>query len=198
MANRTIKIFGNNYAADTALVVSFGGAEVYNGTISTSVTAHADVYGGTTTTPAELCEFTYSNADDTTETEHALSITCSTGSCSIGSIYDISNNDNTNYESYASDNKPQVIDIGGKWYYKDAGYGVYHDRSVEPTESRDNSGLNKKNILINGNAPTADANGAAILSGTQTFAGYSFDLDENDVLACTLRVAKILSPYDAG
>ena len=97
-----------------------------------------------------------------------------------------------------SDNKPQVIDIGGKWYYKDAEYGVYHDQSVEPTESSDNSGLNKKNILINGNAPTADANGAAILSGTQTFAGYSFDLDENDVLACTLRVAKILSPYDAG
>lgn len=198
MANRTIKIYGNNFAADTALVVSFGGAEVYNGTISTSVTAYADVYGGTSTSPAELCEFTYNNADDTTETEHAMTITCSAGSCSIGSIYDISHNDNTNYDSYPSDGKPQVIDIGGKWYYKDAEYGVYHDTSVAPTETKDNSGLNKKNVKINGADPTADEDGSAILSGTQTFAGYAFTLVEDDILACTLRVAKILSPYDAG
>ena len=198
MANRTIKIYGNNFAADTALVVSFGGAEVYNGTLSASVIAYADVYGGTSTTPGELVEFTFNNADDTTETEHALSITCTAGSCHIGAIYDISNNDNTNYDGYPSDGKPQVFDIGGKWYYIDAGYGVYHDSSVEPNVAEDNSGLNKKNILINGNAPTADENGTAILSGSQTYAGYSFTLVENDVLACTLRVAKTLEPHNAG
>ena len=89
MANRTIKIFGYKHAADTALTVSWNGTEVFNGAISGTVVDYADVWGGDTLTLAELCEFTYNNADDTAESNNALSITISAGEASIGYVYDI-------------------------------------------------------------------------------------------------------------
>ena len=193
MANRTIKIYGNNFAADTALVVSFGGAEVYNGTLSASVVSAADVYSTTSITPVELCTFTFNNSDDTVESSHALSITCNSGSCQIGEIYDSAEDDGTLYNTYpgsdATNGKPPTIVIGGMHYWMPGSGGVYHDNSELNTDGT-NSLINRTSITLNGSAPTADANGTAILSAGTTYDGHCFILGDSDVLAMTLRVAK--------
>ena len=120
MANRTIKIYGYNNASDTAITATWGGAQVFSSTLSQSVVTRADIDSAAGGAPVELFEFTYNNADDTQETSHALQITVTAGSCSIGEAYSISNNENTNWDSYPAQtdtsgmNKPPCTLIDGK------------------------------------------------------------------------------------
>lgn len=192
MANRTIKIYGNNHGADTALTVSWAGAQVFNGTTSASVVDYADVYGGDTTSPEELFEFTYNNADDTKETEHALSITCTAGSCTVGAVFVISNNDNTNYDSYpatynSKDGKPPVTDIGGKWYWNPGVNGIYQT-VADPI---DDSLSERKDIQVNSATPLTEGYTGSS-GGVMTYNGMAFYLGTDDVFTCTARVPKIL------
>jgi len=190
MANRTIKVYGNNHAAGTALIVSWNGSEVYNATLSASVVDFADCFGGSAA-DEELFEFTYNNADDTAESANALSVTISTGGeASIGAIYDISNNDNANYDTYpAGDGKPPVIDIGGKWYWAPAvPLGIYDD-GVAANAQNTNCKINRDSFQING----ADhALNSADHDTGYRYQGYAFHLNEDDVFTCNVRVAKVL------
>ena len=187
MANRTIKVFGINHAADTALTVKWGGTQVYSGTLSASVVNFDDVWGGDTTSPSELFEFTYNNADDTALSTHALEITVTAGSCSVGEIFDISNNANDNYDTYPSDGKPPVMDIGGKYYWTPGAFGVYHDGSA-PNAKSDNSLINASGFSVNGAAieKTSDQ------SATWNWEGCTFPLSTSDVFTVNVKVAPIL------
>lgn len=196
MANRTIKVYGHNHAADTALVASWGGVEVFNGTISASVTNFDDHWDTSTDVgpQLELFEFTYNNADDTTESTHALSITVSAGSASIGWIYDISNNDNANYDSYPADGKPPVIDIGGKWFWiPGTGESVYHDGSAVAEHGMD-AVINTNTFAIDGTAVELDDNAP---SGYK-WDGYAHHLVTPDVFTCNVRVAPTLAASVGG
>lgn len=190
MANRTIKIYGTNHASDTALTVSWDGAQVYTGTLSAAVVDFDDTWDTSTSTSdqVELFEFTYANADDTAETNHSLSVTVGAGSCSVGYIYDISNNDNANYDTYPADGKPPVVDIGGKYYYLPGNFGIYHDASVAPNGTLANSVINANTFAINTTAcvlpDTADTGYA--------WDGYTHHLVAADVFTATVRVAPTL------
>jgi len=189
MANRTIKIYGLNHDASTSLTVSWDGATVYNGTISAAVVDYDDTWDVTTdvSDQTELCEFTFDNADDTAESNHSLSVSVGAGSCSIGYIYDISNNDNANYDTYPADGKPPVLDIGGKYYWNPGSYGIYHDGTA-PNDTQSNSVINVNTFAINGTAcelpDTADTGYA--------WEGYSFYCITPDVFTATVRVAPVL------
>lgn len=192
MANRTIKVYGHNHAADTNLTVTWGGTQVYTGTLSASVVNYDDVWDKSTdvANQVELFEFTYNNADDTTESSHALSITVNAGSCSPGRIYDISNNDNTNYDTYPANMKPPVIDIGGKWYWNPTGpNNVYHDGSALAEHKLD-AKINASGFAINGDAPPAYVDGGA--PSGYNYDGYQFHLSSSDVFTCNVKVAPIL------
>jgi hypothetical protein len=189
MANRTIKIYGLNHDASTSLTVSWDGAQVYNGTLSAAVADYDDTWDVTTDVAdqVELFEFTFDNADDTAESNHSLSVSVGSGSCSIGTIYDISNNDNANYDTYPAGGKPPVIDIGGKWYWNAGQFGIYHD-GTEANATQANSVINANTFAINGTAvdlpDTADAGYA--------WDGYCFHLINGDVFTATVRVAETL------
>lgn len=189
MANRTIKIFGYKHAADAALTVSWNGTEVFNGAISGTVCDYADVWGGDTL-PAggeELCEFTYNNADDTAESNNALSITVSAGEVSVGNIYDILNNDNAIYEGYPADGKPPATLIDGKWYWQPGYDGVYHDGSALNSDTN-NAIINRNTFAINGNAISIPEGEPADYS----FDGYHHHLITGQVFTATVRVYKTL------
>jgi len=188
MANRTIKIYGNNMNASTALVVAWDGIEVYNGTLSASVVTYADIYGAATA-PEEILEFTFNNADDTIETNHALSVTC-TGEAHVGEVYVISNNDNANYDEYPSDGKPPVTTIGGKHYWTPGNEGIY--RTSPYNGSADDTGMPERiNVLINDVVPTHTGYTGAS-DGTKTFSNTGFHLTTSDVLTCQVRVPTLL------
>ena len=194
MANRTIKIFGYKHAADAAFTVSWNGTEVFNGAISGTVVDYADVWGGDTLTPAELCEFTYNNADDTAESNNALSITVSAGEACVGTVYDICNNDNAIYEGYPSDGKPMATEIDGKWYWNPTGRGIYHDGSAL-NGTMSNAIINMNTFAIDGTAVVAaDIIGA---SADYTFPGYQHHVLTGEVFTATVRVAKTLPAYIA-
>jgi len=189
MANRTIKVYGHNHAADTALTVSWGGVEVYNGTLSASVVDYDDLWDSSTDTQAqlELFEFTYNNPDDTAESSHALSITVTAGSCSPGTIYDISNNENTNYDTYPVGGKPPVTDIGGKWYWTPGGGGIYHDGSALNSEAN-NGVINQNTFAVNGTAVEVDSGAPE----GYKFDGYTHHLVDSDVFTANVRVFPVL------
>ena len=189
MANRTIKIYGLNHDASTSLTVSWAGSQVYSGTLSAAVVDYDDSWDTSTdiADQVELCEFTYNNADDTAESNHSLSITVNAGSCSIGSIYDISNNDNANYDTYPAGGKPPVIDIGGKWYWNPGAFGVYHDGTA-PNATEANSVINANTFAINGTAVEMPASADA----GYAWEGYHFHLNNGDVFTATVRVAAAL------
>ena len=195
MANRTIKIWGYKHADNTAFVVSWNGAEVFNGAISGTTCSYADVWGGETTTSEELCEFTYNNADDTAESNNALSITISAGEASIGNIYDIANNDNAIYEGYPSDGKPPAVEIDSKWYWFPIGDGIYHDGSALNSETS-NAKINMNTIAINGN-PVVLADVDIEAPSDFTWGGYMHHLVAGQVFTATVRVAKTLVAYVA-
>ena len=189
MANRTIKIFGHNHADNTAFTVSWNGTEVFNGAISGTVCDYADVWGGDTCIPKELLEFTYNNADDTVESNNALSITVSAGEACVGNIYDIVNNDNAIYEGYPTDGKPPAVQIDGKWYWIPGGGGVYHDGSELEADAQ-NAITNMNTFAIDGNAVVA-----ADIIGVPadfTFDGYDHHLVSGQVFTATVRVYKAL------
>ena len=88
MANRKIKIYGHNHAANSAAKVTIGGVEVFNGTLTASVSSDADVIDETTNPePIALFEFNHNNADDSTLTEHALAIDVTSGEIRVGQLW---------------------------------------------------------------------------------------------------------------
>ena len=196
MANRTIKVYGHNHAADTNLTVSWGGTQVYTGTLSASTVDYDVLYDTTNSNQAqvELFEFTYNNADDSAESSHALSITVNAGSCSPGSIYDISNNDNANYDSYPSDGKPPVTEIGGKWFWKPGGGATwYHDGTALAAHNMD-AVINANTFAINSTAVEVDSNAPT----GYKFDGYCFYLEQSDVFTANVRVAPTLGASSGG
>ena len=63
--------------------------------------------------------FTYNNADDSTETEHALGVSVGAGDIRVGEVYVISNNDNANYEEY-----PRILKNRLSHYLTASGTGL--------------------------------------------------------------------------
>ncbi len=188
MANRTIKIFGYKHSADAAFTVSWNGTEVFNGAISGTVVDYADVWGEVeAVTIEELCEFTYNNADDTAESNNALSITVSAGSASVGNIYDIINNDNAIFEGYPADGKPPAIEIDSKYYWDCGGEGVYHDGSALNSDTN-NAITNRNTFAINGSAVAVPEGEPSDYS----FDGYHHLLIAGQVFTTTVRVYKTL------
>jgi len=196
MANRTIKVFGHNHAADTNLTVSWGGAQVYNGTLSAS---NVDVYPiSDTADQEELFEFTYNNADDSTTTTHSLSITVNAGSASIGAIR-VSAGGATEYDSYPGLNemtrngavwegvsgKPLVDKIGDLYYWQDV---VYHTDAGTLNEDQTNMTINTNNHAINGATVTVPAEAPT----GYAWSGYTFYLAIDDVYTNTTSVYKAL------
>lgn len=182
MANRTIKIFGYNNASDTNITATWAGVEVHNGTLSASVVAFADQFGGDTTTPEELFEFTYNNADDTSESQHALRVTVNAGACSIGETYSNLDVDNTNYDTYPTDGKPPVTEIGGNYYWTPGLPSVFG--------ANENVMSDRTNILINDATPLGD--GSSPDGSVDNYLGWDFRLTNGDVLGCNVRVPAIL------
>ena len=54
MANRTIKIYGYNHDASSTAVVTWAGAEVFNGAVTASVIAESAPWTDDSTDPVEL------------------------------------------------------------------------------------------------------------------------------------------------
>ena len=188
MANRTIKIFGYKHSADAAFTVSWNGTEVFNGAISGTVVDYADVWGEVEALNIEeLCEFTYNNADDTVESNNALSITVSAGSASVSRVYDILNNDNAIFEGYPTDGKPPATQIDSKWYWFPGYDGVYHDGSALNADTN-NAKINMNTFAINGN-PVSVPEGEP---SDYSFDGYVHLLITGQVFTATVRVYKTL------
>jgi hypothetical protein len=198
MANRTIKVYGHNHAADTALTVSWGGAEVYNGTLSASVVDFDDIIDTTAEEKhdqEELFEFTYNNADDSATTTHSLSITVSAGSASIGTIRDSAGGGTTEYDSYPGvgemtrngapwegvSGKPPVDLIDGTYYWQQE---VYHADASTLNEDQTNMTINTTAHAINGASvavPESAPSGYA-------WSGFTFYLVQDDVYTNTTSV----------
>ena len=203
MANRTIKVFGHNHAADTNLTVSWGGAQVYNGTLSASTVDYDDIWNTSTDAQdqVELFEFTYNNADDSQTTTHSLSITVNAGSASIGTIRDsaCAGAGTTEYASYPGlnemqrngatwegvDGLPPVDLIDGKYYWQ---LQIHHPDDATLNEARSNMTVNTTAHAINGAAVSAP-DGAP--SG-YAWAGFTFYLEKDDVYTNTTSVYKAL------
>ena len=187
MANRKIKIYGHNHAANSAATVTIGGVEVFNGTLTAGVSADADVIDETTNPePVALFEFTHNNADDSQMTEHALAIDVSAGEIRVGQIWIQATATADIYNALSDEDKDDkgidAIAIDGDHYYapgRGRPYGGWADEDFSE----------RKNILINSSAPVIVGDG----SDDTIHDGRLFVLGAGDAFTCTARVPALTS-----
>ena len=158
MATRKIMIDGYNHAADSTATVSWGGAQVFSGALTASVVDESLVTSTENQTPSYIFSWEYDNADDSQETQHALSIACTAGQIRVGNMYVEATRDATIRNS-ASGKTTEAID--GVYYYHFGDTGM--------------------NILINGATPVTTGY-------TGNYAGKLFLLNAGDTFTCTGRV----------
>jgi len=186
MATRTIIITGYNYDAASAATVLVDGTEVVSGTLTASAVVPPTV-NGPADSPVELFKFDFTNADDTTITDHTLSIACTAGFIDVGEIYV-----DCNPDADQQDEASTLITLrDGKWYYRPGNGGVYGDSSATAQSER-------TNVLIDGASPTlldadADAGIGEPIGGkdSASWVGWNFKLQSGETLTCTMRVPSI-------
>jgi len=184
MANRNIKIYGHNHAADSAAVVTFGGVEVHNGALTASVTAQADVWAGTAT-QLPIFEFNHNNADDSILTEHAMLISVTAGSISAGPVW-IEATDN-DVIGNANENIVDVEKIDSEWYFVPS---IKDNNNVSAYKTEAGGRVERYNILINDETPVIVGHDAA----DTIYDGREFILASGENKSCTVRVpAKLTS-----
>lgn len=183
MANRKIKIFGYNHDAGSNCTVLWDGAEVATGVLSSAVTADNEPQNGGT--PIELFSFEYNNADDSKETEHALSIQVTAGAIRAGCVWVEATTDSTIFDSWDSAKNPAAA-IGSEYFYIPSITVPYGDASNTAWPER-------KNILINSSAPNETGYAGTGTEGTPTYNGWEFSLAAGDTYTCTVRVLALLA-----
>ena len=171
MATRKIMIDGYNHAADSTATVSWGGAQVFSGALTASVVDESLVTSTENQTPSYIFSWEYDNADDSQETQHALSIACTAGQIRVGNMYVEATRDATIRNS-ASGKTTEAID--GVYYYHFGDTGMYGDGGSSANPER-------INILINGATPVTTGY-------TGNYAGKLFLLNAGDTFTCTGRV----------
>lgn len=176
MATRKIMIDGYNHAADSAATVTWAGAQVFSGVLTAPVVAENLVTTSTDQTPAYVFSWEYDNADDSQETQHALSIACTAGQIRVGNLWveatrgATERNKNTAATSEA---------IDGVYYWIPGDNGIYGDGGESANPER-------INILVNGATP--------VYNGTNAnYNGVNFLLNAGDTLTCTGRVPLIIT-----
>ena len=188
MATRTIIITGYNYDATSAATVLVDGTEVVSGTLTASASVPPTV-NGPADSPVDLFKFDFTNADDSTITDHTLSIACTAGFIDVGEIY-VHCNPDADQQDEAS---PLVTLRDGKWYYRPGNTGPYGDGSATAQSER-------TNVLIDGASPTlldadVDKGIGEPLGGkdSPSWVGWHFKLQSGETLTCTMRVPPILN-----
>ena len=178
MATRKIMIDGYNHAADSAATVSWGGTQVFSGALTAEVIAENQVWSTTTQTPSYILSWEYNNADDSQETQHALSIACTAGQIRVGNLWVEATR---NADTYNASPGLTTEAIDGVYYYHAGDTGMYGDGS-------DSANPERINILINGATPVT-------VGYTGNYNGVNFLLNAGDTLTCTGRVPlKMVAP----
>ena len=188
MATRKIKLYGTNADVTTEATVLFDGVEVFSGVVDA-------------VTDLELFGWDFTNADDTIESNHTLSIAVTAGSLNAGGCYiNCGNNNISNWSTWtngdADISKAPLIEIDGEWYYQ---YGsvVYGDGSAIAQSER-------INCLVDGELPgfitekTLDDQilPTGVLPDEPTFSGWYFRTDAGSTFTCTVRVPIIITNHD--
>jgi hypothetical protein len=178
MATRKIMIDGYNHAADSTATVSWGGTQVFNGALTASVLEESLITTTTTQTPSYIFSWEYNNADDSQETQHALSIACTAGQIRVGNLWVEATRD-VDIRNTGTGRTTEAID--GVYYYHAGHLGMYGDGSESANPER-------INILINGATPVT-------VGYTGNYNGVNFLLNAGDTLTCTGRVPlKMVAP----
>ena len=188
MATRKIKLYGTNADVTTEATVLFDGVEVFSGVVDA-------------VTDSALFGWDFTNADDTIESNHTLSIEVTAGSLSVGGCRISSGNDNIAswYEYSGEDNKIKDLEeINGDWYYNCGTNFPYGDGS-------DTAQAERINCLVDGEVPgfltekTLDDQilPTGVLPDAPTFNGWYFRTDEGSTFTCTVRVPKQLPAHVA-
>ena len=176
MATRKILIKGYNHAVNSAATVTFDGVEVFSGALTANVLEESLVTADDTTVPVKVFEFEYNNADDTTETQHALNIQVTAGQIRVGNLWIEATRDQAVVESYDVGNKnriPSDFLVDGIYYWPIGDKGTVYSRGSDQPE--------RINILINDAEPVSTG-----YDGNHS--GHSFVLSAGDTFSCTARV----------
>ena len=188
MATRKIKLYGTNLDETTEATVLFDGVEVFTGVVG--VVSDLELFG-----------WDFTNADDTIESNHTLSIEVTAGSLSVGGCRISSGNDNIAswYEYSGEENKIKDLEeINGDWYYNCGTNFPYGDGSESAQAER-------TNCLVNGEVPPFiteqilddDIIPSGVLPAAPTFSGWYFRADAGDTFTCIVRVPILLPAYVA-
>jgi hypothetical protein len=191
MATRKIKLYGTNADVTTEATVLFDGVEVFSGVVDA-------------VTDSALFGWDFTNADDTIESNHTLSIEVTAGSLSAGGCRISCGDDNiSSWDNWngvgTSAATAGMIEIAGDWYYQGGNNGYpYGDGS-------DTAQAERINCLVDGEVPgfltekTLDDQilPTGVLPDAPTFNGWYFRTDEGSTFTCTVRVPKQLPAHVA-
>ena len=196
---RTIIVNGYNLAESTAATVTFNGNQVFSGALTKAVTDNSPINLG------KLLEWTFTQSDVDyvysidTIVEHSLAITITSGAAGICGI----NSDQQTVSQWAT-NSP------GKWAVRnnaeywdvspytqldgESGYWMRSGGNPPFGDGATTAIAERKNILINGAAPSYPANppyptGAD--ADSPTWQGWNFEITAGETLTCTLRVPNL-------
>jgi len=187
MATRKIKLYGTNADVTTEATVLFDGVEVFSGVVDA-------------VTDLELFGWDFTNADDTIESNHTLSIAVTAGSLGAGGCYINCGNDNI--ASWDEWNGPGTSagmeEIASNWYYPGGHNSPYGDGS-------DTAQSERINCLVDGEVPpflTEKTHDdiilpSGVLPDAPTFSGWYFRTDAGSTFTCTVRVPALLAAYVA-
>ena len=190
MATRKIKLYGTNLNETTEATVLFDGVEVFTGVVG--VVSDLELFG-----------WDFTNADDTTESNHTLSIEVTAGSLSPGGCRISCGDDNI--PSWDGWNGPGTSaadtgleEIDSNWYYPGGNGFPYGDGSATALSER-------INCLVDGEVPPFltektlddDIIPSGVLPDAPTFSGWYFRTDAGSTFTCQVRVPTLLAAYVA-
>ena len=181
MATRTIKIYGYNFDAESEATVLWDGVSVHTGVIALAVGSKSD----TSINYGEVFSFTFNNDDDTTSSSHTLSIDCTVGEFSAGSVFV---NAGPNAAGYPDDEQTTVV-IGSEHYYF-PGSANYGD-GVDLTMSE------RTNLLIDGSVAVDLATWTKDDGTTDGIdkSTWNYSLTPGNTLTCSVTVLPLIATH---
>jgi len=190
MATRKIKLYGTNLDETTEATVLFDGVEVFTGVVG--VVSDLELFG-----------WDFTNADDTIESNHTLSIAVTAGSLSAGGCRISCGGDNiASWDNWngvgTSAADAGMTEIDSNWYYQSGENWPYGDGSESAQAER-------TNCLVDGEVPEFltektlddDTIPSGVLPAAPTFGGWYFRTDAGSTFTCTVRVPTLLAAYVA-
>ena len=183
MATRTIKIYGYNFDADSTATVLWDGASVHSGPITLAVGSKRD----TTINYGEIFSFTFTNADDTISSSHTLSIDCTAGEFSAGSVFVDAGSNAAGYPEAAQ----STTTIGDVHFYF-PGNTTYGDGADATSNER-------TNLLIDGVVPVDLATWTrddGTVDGIEK-STWIYPLEVGNTLTCSVTVLPHIAVYVA-